>query len=132
MVRDVTSVSSLSQCAARCGQELYCNSFSFRFSTYQDQDNCLLSGLNTSDIYPSSDLVQDPDWDIWQLRCRSGGNNNWNLKTEASKLANSVLDAVSAVSSIQACVRRCQDMEVGYNWNGQKNKRGFPIGGSKI
>ena len=45
VVRDVVSVSSLSQCASRCGSEVFCNSFSFRFSNLNDQDNCLLSGL---------------------------------------------------------------------------------------
>ena len=90
VVRDVASVSSLSGCASRCGREVFCNSFSFRFSSLNDQDNCLLSGLNTSDIYPSSDLVQDRDWDIWQHKCKPGSNNVWTLRTEASKLSSQV------------------------------------------
>ena len=94
----------------RCGSEQFCNSFSFRFSNYNDQDNCLLSGLNTSDILANSDLVQDPEWDVWQFRCKDTSSKDWLLKAEASKLSSSVVDATSAVSGIQACARRCQDM----------------------
>ena len=43
-VRDVRSVTSLSRCAATCAEQTFCNSFSFRFSSRRDQDNCLLSG----------------------------------------------------------------------------------------
>ena len=94
----------------RCGSEQFCNSFSFRFSNYNDQDNCLLSGLNTSDILANSDLVQDPDWDVWQFRCKDTSSKDWLLKAEASKLSSSVVDATSAVSGISSCARRCQDM----------------------
>ena len=110
MVRDVLTVSSLSLCASRCGSEEFCNSFSFRFSTYNDQDNCLLSGLNTSNILPNSDLVSDPDWDVWQYRCKDSSSRDFVLRLEASKMSSSVVDATSAVSGIQACARRCQDM----------------------
>ena len=114
MVRDVTTVSALSACAARCSSETFCQSFSFRFSSFNDQDNCLLSGLNTSDIYPQADLVQDRDWDVWQHTCNTGAgaSDEWTLRLEASKLASGAVDTVSAVSGLRACVRRCQDMQV--------------------
>ena len=69
--------------------------------------------MNTSDIYPSSDLVQDRDWDVWQPRCKlsSGSGQGWSLVAEASKLTSSAVDTVSAVSSHQACLRRCRDMQ---------------------
>ena len=110
VVRDVITVSSLSLCAGRCGSEEFCNSFSFRFSTYNDQDNCLLSGLNTSNILPNSDLVSDPDWDVWQYRCKDSSSRDFVLRQEASKMSSSVVDATSAVSDIRACARRCEDM----------------------
>ena len=114
VVRDVTTVSTLSACAGRCGAETFCRSFSFRFSSLNDQDNCLLSGLNTSDILPQSDLLQDRDWDVWQYTCGAGagGSDEWTLRLEASKLRSGAADTVSAVSGLRACLRRCQDMQV--------------------
>ena len=114
VVRDVTTVSSLSACAGRCGAETFCRSFSFRFSSLNDQDNCLLSGLNTTDILPQSDLLQDRDWDVWQYTCgaEAGGSDQWTLRLEASKLRSGAADTVSAVSGLRACLRRCQDMQV--------------------
>ena len=94
----------------RCGSEEFCNSFSFRFSNYNDQDNCLLSGLNTSNILPNSDLVPDSDWDIWQFRCKDSSSRDWVLRLEASKMSSLVVDATSAVSGLSSCARRCQDM----------------------
>ena len=94
----------------RCGSEEFCNSFSFRFSNYNDQDNCLLSGLNTSNILPNSDLVPDSEWDIWQFRCKDSSSRDWVLRLEASKMSSLVVDATSAVSGLSSCARRCQDM----------------------
>ena len=109
VVRDVVSVDTLAQCATKCGQEDFCNSFSFRFSQFNDQDNCLLSILNTDKILAQSDLVADQDWDIWQHRCKDQNTEDWIIRGKASKLAGSAVDTTSAVSSLQACYRRCQD-----------------------
>ena len=70
------------------------------------------AGLNTSAIYPQTDLVQDRDWDVWQHTCPGPGQQHgdtWLLRTEASKLASAAVAAVSAVSSLRACGRRCED-----------------------
>ena len=49
---------------------------------------------------------------IISYRCKQD-MEGWSrsLTTEATKLVSSSVDAVSAVSSVQACYRRCQDMQ---------------------
>ena len=107
-MRDVASVESLSQCAEKCGREDYCNSFSYRFSQYNDQDNCLLSILNTGKILQQSDLVADQDWDIFQQKCKDNFNADWTIREKSSKLSGSAVDITSAVSSVKACGDRCK------------------------
>jgi len=103
------SLATLALCAARCGREQFCNSFSYRFSQYNDQDNCLLSSLQTDKILAQSDLVADQDWDIWQQKCKDKVSDDWIVREKESKLAGSAVDTTSAVSSHEACSRRCQD-----------------------
>ena len=109
VVRDVASVDTLALCAEKCGREEFCNSFSYRFSQYNDQDNCLLSSLNTDKILAQSDLVADQDWDIWQHKCKDQVSDDWIVREKSSKLAGSAVDTTSAVSSLEACSRRCLD-----------------------
>ena len=105
----MVSTNTLALCAEKCGREDFCNSFSYRFSQYNDQDNCLLSILNTDKILAQSDLVADQDWDIWQYKCKDQAKDDWIVRESASKLAGSAVDTTSAVSSLEVCSRRCED-----------------------
>ena len=110
VVRDVVTVQTLGLCSARCGEETFCNSFSFRSGTSQDRDNCLLSNLQTEAILPSSDLVRDPSWDVWQQSCQGSAELPcWRLATDGSKLKSSRVDTTSAVSGLPSCSQRCAE-----------------------